>query len=161
MRLLVGVVDKAKGGIGEAEPIEFLHVADAEHLDNIAVGNKTYRAVIVKPIIIVLHNHQVVTGIDLLFAKKDTVADALIEQVGALVAAGDHHHILERRALILAEERLHQVFSHQAHHVWCSLKQRELGLIPAYKRGYLVPQRRGIAQDARQVLLTNHFGEFA
>ena len=101
MRLLVGIINEAKGSIGKTEAIEFLHVAHAENFDDIAIGDKTDTAVIIKPEVIVLHHHQIIASVDFLLTEKNRIADALIEKIGALVAASNHYHIFEGIGLIL------------------------------------------------------------
>ena len=100
----VGVVDKAQGGIGKMETIEFLVVAEALHLGYVAVGNEAHAAFGLKPVVVVFHHHEVVAGVHLLLAEEDAVAYLLVEEVGPLVAAGDNNHLLDAVAAVLPVE---------------------------------------------------------
>ena len=156
--LFVGIVHEAQRGIGKAEAVELLHIAHAQHLHDVAVGDEADGAVLVKPVVVVLHHHQVVAGIHLLLAEEYAGADALVEEVGALVAARNHHHVLQCGVLVLAVQGLLQVETGQVDHVGRGGEQGQRGLAAAYG-GNLATQRCRIGQDARQALLAHNLGQ--
>ena len=109
-QLVIVVIGKLEQKRGKAEAIEIDAAAHLQHFRTIAIRQKSRNIVTLKfiitlplffhPVIIVLHNHQDIALRKLFLPIQHHIADALIEDVCTLVAAGHHDGIIQTYTVI-------------------------------------------------------------
>ena len=149
-----------------------MNVTHPLHNSHVAIGNElnpaaillTLYSFLLTPIIIILHNHQAVAATQLVLAVEDGVADALIVDVGTLVAAGDDDGVINASMTIAGGQRLYQLVARNNPYV---VKVAETNLRHKYSLSSLLfplsskfsplsSNSRRIKQDARLLRLAQH-----
>ena len=112
------------------------------------------------PIIIVLHNHQHVATLQFLFPIKHHVADALVKDVGALVATSHHNGIVKSYMMIAVAKSLDEFCTRHLPDI------RETGETDFRQLGNVIMGNHladagSIKEDARLLTLTDYFVQIA
>ena len=150
--LAVVVVGKSEGDVGKAEPIQLARAAHSAHDGHLAVGDEVRAFVLLRPIVIVLGHHQDVARLQLFFPPKDALADALVVDVGTLVAAADDDGLVHPVAGITLFQGINQfVAGHKTDVVESLYAQAREGEDLARLQGTAQPG--GVPEDARCLLL--------
>ena len=160
------------------ESVQLVNAAHATDDSPVAIGQKRHglfnllRSLpqfLFQPVIVVLHNHQLVARTELIFAVKHLVADALIVDVGALVAAGDDDGLVLPHVRIAVGKRLdefvarHDVDVVESRHPY--LRQRggnmECRGARRFSGGAEASDFCRIPQNARLLTLSQHLAQVA
>ena len=108
------VVGKLQEHIGKAELIELPHVAHLQYLHPIAVGNEAQLLSVVfflpgfHPIVVVLHHHEQVVGVQLLLTVENGSSDSFVVDVCPFVTSGNHHGLIDSHLGIRTVELFHE-----------------------------------------------------
>ena len=93
-------------------------VTHSDHTRPVAVGQEGDGGFFaLGPVVVVLDNHEEIAADEHLFALKHHAADAPIEDVGALVAAGDDDGFVGSHLVVAAVETVDQLVARDKSHV--------------------------------------------
>ena len=101
-----------------------MNIAHTLHHSDVAVGDKgdgCWRlgvgGITFHPVIVVLHNHQLVATTQFVFAIQHRVSDTLIVDVSALVTTGNHHRLVHPHSTIAGGQRFYQLIAWHTHNI--------------------------------------------
>ena len=143
-------------------------VAHALHHTAVAVGQEGQRGRLLRvggrsagrglrPVVVVLHNHQLVAAAQLVLAVKDGAPYALVVDVGALVRTGDDDGVVQSGVAVAGGQLLDELVARHEGDVGVAV-----GLYLG-QDGVVVVERTaqsgGVVEDARRLCLAQHLAE--
>ena len=168
------IVRKLQRHIGKPEAMEFPHVADTADNGPVAVGDEGQgscgrhgmpcccfpREAVRRSHILVLHHHQHIACRQFLLTSEYHVSDALVEDVGTLVGAGDNHRLVHTYLRIAGSEALDEFVAGDNGDVGKAFEVY-LRQLCSFIMGDHPTDEGGVVENAGILALPEHLGQIA
>ena len=112
-QFIVVIIGEGHGDLSKAETIELLHTTHPTNHRAVAISQEGGNCLLfaMRPVIVVLHNHQQVARTKLVLTSQHHIANTLVVDVRPFVRAGDDHRLVHACATVARGQLLNQLIA--------------------------------------------------